>query len=184
MYRTCTGNPDFCITPNFTDIFPCVNEPVSLITSIRSSGTCIGWYFIVTNICFVDSLDIYYTGFTFDGYYEAVQQISTTAGDTDIEYAGTVSNTLYIGLNKIANTGFSLSATYNRQDIKTDAGNFSSVLGTNEIKGNETGDNYLFNSNYEFKFRNYELKLRIKLYVCQEKRTCTHFPILGNSNMK
>ena len=23
MYRTCTGNPDFRVTPNQTDIFPC-----------------------------------------------------------------------------------------------------------------------------------------------------------------
>ena len=33
LYRTCTGNPDFCVTPNLTNIFPCDGWVMSISRS-------------------------------------------------------------------------------------------------------------------------------------------------------
>ena len=84
----------------------------------------------------IKRVNIFYSLYTVDGYYEENRQDSSKDG---IEYEGTTANTLYLGLEDIAFSGLNLSYTYSQFSVRGSL-----------VEGSAKSYNHLYNINYTF----------------------------------
>jgi hypothetical protein len=107
----------------------------------------------IKGLSWTKKLDMFYSVYTFDGYYDGRRQkmeegsvCNTVTGSTTnedycnsgIEYSGTTSNTLYFGINKFFGSNFDLSLTYNTFIVR------------NSGDDDAFSQNYLATSRYTF----------------------------------
>ena len=144
------SNNDF--NSNRVDTNVSSNNELNSNESVDSKGNSITLLteYSLKNLSFAKKLDVFHSLYTFDRYYNSQFQgfDSSVAGcgnpgfedfcNEGVEYGRANASTLYVGLERILNTGLSLSLTYNVSEY---------TLSDREL---EYGENYLLTGNYKF----------------------------------